>query len=181
VSVVNEMLRLLPADGPVPELADKMMLFGQFVGSWDLEVFEYQRDGTRLEHTGEWHFGWVLDGHGIQDVLIVTPLSTSEDDVPQGGKGSTLRVYDPQLDAWWITWMGPRDREFSTLLAREEHERLVLDGQWTLGHPERRWQWIFFDITPQTFRWESRSFEEGNDQGRVIQEMRARRRVGSHP
>jgi hypothetical protein len=176
VTAVNEMLRLLPADGPRAEFADKMMLFGQFVGSWDLDVFGYRRDGTRLHYAGEWHFGWVLDGHGIQDVLIVSRGSTDEQDVPQGGKGSTLRVYDPQLDAWWISWMGPLDREFSTLLAREEHDRILLEGQWALGHPDKRWQWVFSDINPRSFRWECLFLDQTNDRARVTEEIHARRR-----
>jgi hypothetical protein len=173
----NEMLRLLPAEGPVSEFADRMMLFGQFIGSWDLEIAAYEPDGTRLEYTGEWHFGWVLDGRGIQDVLIVSPLSMHDKDVPQVGKGSTLRVYDPHLDAWWISWMGPRDREFSMLLAYDEGDRIILEGQWALAHPQKKWQWVFFDITSEAFRWECRFFDDPNDDGRVVQEMRAQRRA----
>jgi hypothetical protein len=176
MSDANEMLRLLSAEGPASEFADKMMLFGQFVGSWDLEILGHAPDGTRSQYTGEWHFAWVLDGRGIQDVLIVTPVSTAENDAAQGGKGSTLRVYDPHLDAWWISWMGPRDREFSTLLGRSEGDRIVLEGQWALGQPAKTWRWIFFGITPETFRWECRSFDDGADEGSVVQEIRARRR-----
>jgi hypothetical protein len=113
-----DMLRLLGAEGPAPEMAEKMMLFGQFIGSWDLDLVAYPpgEDGSR--YAGEWHFGCVLDGHGIQDVLIAWPVAAPRGNSLQGGKGSTLRVYDPGLDAWWICWMGPDDREFSTLLAR---------------------------------------------------------------
>jgi hypothetical protein len=176
VSVANQMLRQLPAEGPAPEVADKMMLFGQFVGSWDLEVYGYPPDGGRLEYTGEWHFAWVLDGRGIQDVLVVTPLSTEGDVAPRGGKGSTLRVYDPELDAWWTSWMSPLDREFSTLLARAEGDRIVLDGQWTLGQPDREWQWIFFDIATDSFRWKCQFHNGERGSVRVVEEMWARRR-----
>ena len=172
----SEMLRALSADGPVPELSDKVMLFGQFVGSWDLEMVGYPPDGTRVEFTGEWHFGWVLDGRGVQDVLDVRPRSAPRGDGPRGGKGSTLRVYDPAMDAWWVSWMGPLDREFSTFVAREVDDRIVLEGQWTLGHPGRRLRWTFFDVRPDTFRWESRLFDRGDSDGRLVEEMHARRR-----
>jgi hypothetical protein len=49
------------------------MLFGQFVGSWDLDMFAYQPDGTARSFTGEWRFGWVFEGRAIQDVLVVRP------------------------------------------------------------------------------------------------------------
>ena len=170
-----DMLRLLAAEGPAPDLAEKMMLFGQFIGSWDLDLVAYPgENGSR--YAGEWHFGWVLDGHGIQDVLIVRPVAAPRDTSPQGGKGSTLRVYDPDLDAWWICWMGPEDREFSTLLARDEGDRIVLEGQWTLGRSHRRWRWAFFNIEPSRFRWECRD----DTDGRVVQEISARRRPPTH-
>jgi hypothetical protein len=171
----NEMLRLLSADGPLPELRDKMMLFGQFVGSWDLDVFGYSRDGTRQDFIGEWHFGWVLEGRGIQDVLIVRPLASSTGGGSQGGIGSTLRVYDSEMDAWWISWMSPVDREFSTLFARHTGDRIVLDGQWSLGQTGRRWQWIFSDISRDSFHWECRTYDDGDPKGRVVEEMYARR------
>lgn len=55
----SSMLRLLPADGPHPDLRNRMRLFGQFVGSWDLDVFGYPRDGARQDLIGEWHFAWA--------------------------------------------------------------------------------------------------------------------------
>jgi hypothetical protein len=38
------------------------MLFGQFVGAWDVDVTNITLDGTRKELKREWHFGWVLEG-----------------------------------------------------------------------------------------------------------------------
>ena len=118
-----------------------------------------------------------LEGRGVQDVLIVRPLAASSAQ-QQGGRGSRLRVYDSQMDAWWICWMGPVDHEFSTLFARQVGDRIVLDGQWSIGQPGRRWQWIFSDIRRESFHWESRAYDDdvGGD-GRLVEEMRARRRV----
>ena len=44
------------ADGPAPDFADKLQLFGQFVGSWELEVIYHGPTGGRTL-TAEWHFG----------------------------------------------------------------------------------------------------------------------------
>jgi len=60
-------------------------------------------DGVvHLEHgkheaRGEIHAGWVLQGRAIQDVWIF----------PGAFYGTTLRVYDPGLDAWHILWSDP--------------------------------------------------------------------------
>jgi len=174
------MLRLLAADGPHPQHADMMMLFGRLVGSWDLDVFVYEADGTRREFTGEWHFGWVLEGRGIQDVIIVRPRGDGAKAAgSQGGIGSTLRVYDPRMDAWWICFMGPADREFSTLFARPEPEgRIVLEGQWSIGQKDgARFEWSFSDITERSFRWEGRISADHGVTWRLGEEMQARRRA----
>ena len=39
-------LDALHAEGPAADRADKMALYGRFVGSWDLDVTEFRDDGT---------------------------------------------------------------------------------------------------------------------------------------
>lgn len=41
----DAMLGLLGADGPHPAHRAKLMLFGKFVGSWELDMLAYQQDG----------------------------------------------------------------------------------------------------------------------------------------
>jgi hypothetical protein len=48
----------LIAEGPDPELKDKLMLFGQFVGDWEIECESLQSDGKWVKSKGEVHFGW---------------------------------------------------------------------------------------------------------------------------
>ena len=172
----DTMLGLLSADGPHPEHRAKLMLFGQFVGSWDLDMLAYPPDGTTRRFAGQWHFGWVLEGRGIQDVLIAKP--TGDQDMvegPQGGIGSTLRVYDPGMDAWWVVWAGPADREFCTLVARQVDDRIVLEGQWSLGGDDRRFRWSFSDITPDRFHWQGHHSADDGQTWRLVEEMHARR------
>jgi hypothetical protein len=43
----------LGADGPNPELKEKLVLFGQFIGDWDITEDRYpQPDGTEVKHRG---------------------------------------------------------------------------------------------------------------------------------
>ena len=65
---MNAFLDALQAAGPAADRAGKMALYGQFVGSWDLDVTEYRDDGTTRQRPGEWHFGWALEGRAVQDV-----------------------------------------------------------------------------------------------------------------
>jgi hypothetical protein len=114
----------LHADGPAADRAGNMGLYGWLVGSWDLDVTEIQDDGSTLRRPGEWHVGWVLEGRAIQDVWIVPPRGTREHTDAAAHRnyyGTTLRVYDPRIDAWRIQWTDPVvqavDRNFKRYFA----------------------------------------------------------------
>jgi hypothetical protein len=61
-------LDLIAAAGPYAPLTKELMLYGRFVGTWDVEATWYDGEEVR-RGTGEWHFAWVLGGRGVQDVL----------------------------------------------------------------------------------------------------------------
>lgn len=69
---VNRFLEALSSDGAASDRAAKMMLYGQFVGSWDLQVVDYEADGKRWEGVGEVHFGWVLEGRNSRCLDLPT-------------------------------------------------------------------------------------------------------------
>jgi len=89
-------------NGPAAERAAQLMLYGQFVGSWDGTVVVHESGGRR-ESSCEVHFGWVLAGRAVQDVWIA-PSRRSRGPAEQVRMyGTTLRVYDPRSDIWHIT------------------------------------------------------------------------------
>lgn len=55
------MIDAFRSNKPLPELAEKLQFFGQFVGSWDADVMNYNADGTIHKIEAEWHFDWVLE------------------------------------------------------------------------------------------------------------------------
>ena len=65
------LIEALHVAGPAAEHADKLMLFGRFVGSWRLEWTGTDTGGQPATMTGELHFGWVLGGRAVQDIWIV--------------------------------------------------------------------------------------------------------------
>jgi hypothetical protein len=95
----------LIAYGPAPELADRLKLYGQFVGAWEAEGEAFLPDGARRRHYWQISFAWVLEGRAIQDVWITPPrrgprVGQSQPWGPFSNQyGTTLRVYDPKLDA----------------------------------------------------------------------------------
>src|ERR671936_683012 len=86
------MIEALQADGPFPDYADKLMLFGRLVGSWDIAGRFFDEEGNVIkESTGEWHFGWALDGRAIADVLISPPRGGSEPREPSKAYDLAIR------------------------------------------------------------------------------------------
>ena len=60
------MIKLLAASRPDDDRVAGLNLFGQFIGSWDIEATFWDHDGNvTAERAGEWHFGWVLQGRAI--------------------------------------------------------------------------------------------------------------------
>ncbi len=166
----NDVFDLVAASGPFAEYSEKLMLYGQFVGSWDIDATWYQQDGTRRTGKGEWHFQWILGGRGIQDILFASGA-------PPHQFGTTLRCYDIAMDAWHIAWMQPAGGEFVYLLGREVGSRIVQEG---IGSdPRRRERWTFTEITSKSFLWLGEvSFDDGITWF-LEQEMRAVRRTAT--
>jgi hypothetical protein len=116
------------------------MLYGQFVGSWDIESTWYQPDGSSTTGKGEWHFDWILGGTGVQDVLFASGA-------PAHQYGTTLRCYDKAIDAWHLVWMQPASGEFAVQVADWSRP------QWAKPSICNRRRWSFTEITPNSFRW----------------------------
>lgn len=163
------MLENLGAIGPEVAHADDLQLFGRLIGSWDLDMWSLDPDGARRSFSGEWHFGWVLEGRAVQDVLV-----TRSSDGKIVGYGSTIRSLDTRTGRWWIVWQDPLAGEFSVLLAEPEENRIVLRGQWTLAAGAKAFRWTFSDITAGAFLWECHLSENGTD-WRLAETIQARR------
>jgi len=153
----------LEAQGPDPEFADKLMLYGQFVGGWKIASTWIKEGGKRLHAEGEWYFGWILGGRGVQDVLFRKKS-------PPRTFGTTIRCYDPKSDVWHVTWMQPHGGEFVHLIGRQIGDRIV---QESIGSdPGRRQRWSFTEITPKSFLWLGESSMDGGVTWTLEQEMR---------
>ena len=171
---VNRFLEALSFDGPAADRVSKMMLYGQFVGPWDLRVVDHDPDGSRQEGIGEVHFGWVLEGRAVQDVWISPPRNMRKNlSTTRNTYGTTLRVYDPNIDAWHILWINPITQAYDVMIGRKIGDEIVQeyrDGDGTLN------QWIFSEITPESFHWIGRSSKDGGKSWNVETEFFARRR-----
>jgi hypothetical protein len=137
--------RALLADAPAPGFERENHLFGQFVGDWAIRYEGFRPDGAIVETTGALNVGWVLGGRVVQDVWSFRGSTAG-----QSSAGTTLRLYDPRLDAWHSIWFYPAGNVIETFIARQKNDEIVLDGSSPTGQPQ---QWIFSKITPSSFDW----------------------------
>jgi hypothetical protein len=164
----------LVADGPHPEHAEKLSLYGRFVGRWRTKTITFDANGSSTASEWEIEFRWVLHGRAVQDVWITPPRAewdehTAQD--PRSRWGTTLRVYDPSLEKLHIHWVSARNGSGLYMLGKAEDDGISqyasIDG--------RIVRWRFRDITPTTFVWDSADSCDDGRSWRVDQVMHARR------
>ncbi len=168
-----EFRQALIASGPASDRAEKMMLYGQFIGSWDGTVIVHRPDGQRFENSCEVHFGWALAGRAIQDVWISPSRKTRAAGAEDEMYGTTLRVYDPKTDQWEITWIDPVRRNFNRMLGRSVGNEIIQEYGDETGNI---CQWCFTDIRPDSFHWISRESNDGRSTWNLTAEFFLHRR-----
>jgi hypothetical protein len=134
------LIEALHTDHPAADRAAGLTLYGWLVGDWNFTGWIQPADAVKHDIRGEIHAGWVLDGRAIQDVWIV----------PGFFHGTTLRIYDPGLDAWHIIWSDPLRQSYSRQMGRASGKNIVQDGANLNGTTTR---WSFVDRTNDSFRW----------------------------
>jgi hypothetical protein len=165
------MINALSADAPEPALTASLHLFGQFVGSWDLEWHGKDRQGNSSTAAGELHVGWILGGRALQDVWRV-PLNPADASRMRAFHGTTIRFYDPSIEAWRSTWLDPLNGRVRRFIGRPVGVTLLLTG--LEDDPLERW--IFSDITQHNFHWTGQSSTDAGLSWVTEDEMDARRR-----
>jgi hypothetical protein len=171
----NAFLEALGADGLAADRGANMDLYGWLIGSWDLEVTGFLPDGTQRRRPGEWHFGWVLEGRAIQDVWIVPPRGPRRQGdaaANVNSYGTTLRTYDPRMDAWHIQWTDPVTQNFLTMIGRKDGDCIVQLGK-NADHQCIRWS--FSNIRPNAFLWRGETSADDGATWRTNVEFPARR------
>ena len=119
-------LDALGADGPRPTAPARWT----FTGASSAPGISTSRNSPTTASgagaRGEWHFGWALEGRAIQDVWIVPPrgeLRHGDAAANVNSYGTTLRVYDPRIDAWQIQWTDPVTQNFLQMIGRAARRR----------------------------------------------------------
>jgi hypothetical protein len=148
----SAMIDALAADGPHTAYTERLMLFGRLVGSWDIVGrFLDERGSVIEESTGEWHFGWVLEGRVIQDVLISPSREAREQGQESKAYDTAIRVYDPKIDGWHVTAVFPVYGATINLTAHEHGDEIWLEGR---SPEDNLLRWTFSEFSDERVRWQ---------------------------
>jgi hypothetical protein len=149
----GDFFSVLGAPGRAAEIPESADAYGWLVGSWELDVCRYwATDVSSLGIKGEAHFGWVLEGRAVQDVWIMPRRADrgAKLDKTRNMYGSTLRVWDPSIEAWRITWRNPAGDHHEEQIGRRSGNDVVQIGTRNDGTPTR---WTFTEIAADSFHW----------------------------
>lgn len=159
-----------------PSLGAAAGTFDRFVGSWDMDCVFTAEDGAQTTTAGEWHFGWILGGHVVQDVLYFYPKGQRPQRAAELRGGTTVRLFDPKAQQWLVSWFAALRGEVIHLKGGVEGDRIVLRGFDVDGSSLR---WSFNDMQPDRFRWLGETSVDGGRHWRIEQEMHLRRTAGA--
>jgi len=171
------MLGVLYSEGPAHDRSEQMMLYGQFIGSWDGCRVVHLPNGEKLESSCEVHFGWVLEGRAVQDVWI-SPSRKDMNNIKSSYNfyGSTMRIYDPGNDFWHIIWIDPVTQAYKRMTGRQIGRDIVQEYSAEDG---TQGQWCFIEITEKSFHWLSRESKDGGNTWSTKTEMFLQRKISA--
>ena len=95
------------------------------VGTWDRDYSFHAEDGTVSRASGELRFGWIIDGHALQDIWITYPKEPAEERLI----GTSVRFFDAKTKLWRVVFVLPALGILTTVEGRAEGDRIVLAGQ----------------------------------------------------
>jgi hypothetical protein len=170
-----DMVTALQAMGPHSTLGDQAKVFGRLIGTWDGEYTEFSKDGKASHSSGEWIFGWVMDGRAIQDLFIIHPSAAHQ----EGFLGTTLRYFDPKSGTWSVTFIDPETGAVETLTGGAVgDDRIVL-----LSHDEdaKERRWSLEDIRPDSWVFRDEGTHDGGKTWRLLEVDHLQRRGAVPP
>lgn len=151
---MKDFIDALTSSGKSPNLPEEYDYFGKLVGRWKLDYFDRNLSSS-VE--GEWIFERVLEGMGIQDVIILPSRDArTETPHPLTEYGTSLRIYNPNTHAWDVAY-GYAGKIFR-LEARREGDMIILTNLENEQH-----KWVFVSIEDDRFHWQNVTVQDDGE------------------
>jgi len=163
------MVATLAATRPHPSLASEARVFDRLVGTWDADFSFHLPDGRVTHKKGELLFGWVMDGHAVQDLWIGYPSGGQKERT----MGTTIRFFDTKLKQWRVVFVNPQFNYVVTAQGGLEGDNIVLRGVDTDSLPLR---WTFSEMKPDSFHWQGEKSHDGGKTWVVEEDHHMKRR-----
>jgi hypothetical protein len=164
---------LLHSLHPAKDRAEAMSVYGQLSGKWKIAVTYISKEGEKRFASGEWEFGYALEGRSVIDVWQIPARKEAEITGSSVECGLCVRVYDPVLELWKFTFHGPLYRTTINMLAFKIGNEII--QEMFAGRDIVRW--IFHDITKEKFLWKATRSTDGGNTWKVEQIVEAVRTV----
>lgn len=169
---MSDFVTALISQAPKTELQEKLSLFGQFVGEWEFEGVFAKDTPDEWRVPGEWLFSWILGGTAIQDVFICpSRKEMKKNPNPDAEYGTTVRFYNPSTDSWDMCYglFGT----MTILESKQVGEQIIIKNK---SESDGLTQWVFSDITPNSFHWQNRTSHDNGVTWNVNFELFAHRK-----
>lgn len=130
-----------------------MAQFGRYVGDWDIQDWSLDKTDGKTWNDGKgarWNFTCVGDGIAVQDFWMPN----------DGGKGTNLRIYNPETESWDIVWTATGAPGTMNIIAKkQEGGEILMNILSPEQNPPRRI--IFWPPTEDGWDWSMQmSFDE---------------------
>ena len=173
----RDLVTTLLAPGPHPSrasLGDEAKAFDRIVGTWDADYSFHSDDGSVRHSAGEVIFGWIMDGHALQDLFISYPKRAGDERKMVTG----IRFFDTSARKWRLAFVAPTFNVIINMEGGKEGDRIVLRGKDVDGSPIR---WSFNDIKDDSFTWRGEKSSDGGKTWKIEEVHRMKRRTAAKP
>lgn len=146
----KSLLEVLAAAEPSARYPHRIATFGRLVGRWAVTSTRRELEGAEWEDDAfTWTVAYILDGRGVQDVAAVEDAQA-----PDGVRtvSTSVRVYDPLLGAWRVSYLEPERGEYAQLIASAHRDGIRQDGT---RSDDKLIRWNFSGITGDRYLWDS--------------------------
>ena len=160
-----------------PDAPPETEQFGQLAGVWHCINYAWFNGRWVSGWPATWAWKYVLDGFAVQDLWF----QREEDFPPTAPKlgrdlsGTNLRMYNPALGKWEMTWFANRANNSSYFTATYENGEIIMIPTFSSVNPQQKARIIFSNISKDHFDWRREIFDEEKDEWRATSKISATR------
>jgi len=144
--------------------------YGQFVGEWNCEVSNLQKDSTWLASKASWRFEYILGGTAIQD-FWKNPADNKAFNSNNPLLGTNIRTFNPDDGKWQCVWLENKGKTINGIWKSHQDDNSNI----LLYDNTEDWLITFYNITEDSFDWKW-DFKQPDGSMKTMSKIRATRK-----